>query len=186
MIAAYLRERFRLAVFVPVSVAIAASAGGPGLGSLAVDAAFALLLLAEFRLRDDLADRDADASVHAGRVIVRARSLTSFRLFAAALAIANLSVCTMRSGEWIAVPLLLALHVVLAALYSQRTARTFGGDQLLLVKYPAFVLIVAASHCLEAPLPVAIGAAVVYAAASIYEAWHDPASPAAALLGGRS
>ena len=54
MIAAYLRERFRLAVFVPVSVAIAASAGGPGLGSLAVDAACALLLLAEFRLRDDL------------------------------------------------------------------------------------------------------------------------------------
>ena len=38
----------------------------------------------------------------------------------------------------------------------------------------------------ESPLPIAAAAAALYAAASLYEAWHDPASPVASLLGGRS
>jgi 4-hydroxybenzoate polyprenyltransferase len=188
MIAAYLRDRFRPAVFVPVATAIAAaaSAGRPGALRLAADVGFALLLLAEFRIRDDLADRDNDAISHPQRVMVRAASVTPFQLLAGSLAAANVLICTVRSGAWIAVPALLALHATLAALYSGRTRRTFAGDQLLLAKYPAFVLILAASRVLESPLPIAVAAGLVYAAASLYEAWHDPASPAAALIGGRS
>jgi hypothetical protein len=90
------------------------------------------------------------------------------------------------SAATISLPVLLALHAVLAVLYLTRSRRTIGGDQLLLAKYPAFVLIVAGARVATAPLAVAAGALVVYAAVSLYEAWHDPASPLAALLGGRS
>ena len=67
-----------------------------------------------------------------------------------------------------------------------RDGRTVVGDQLLLSKYPAFVLILAGERLLSSPLAVLLCAAAVYAAASAYEAWHDPVSPLAHLIGGRS
>jgi hypothetical protein len=188
MIAAYARERFRPVVFVPLAivVALAASAGHYALGRVALDASFALLLLAEFRLWDDLADRRGDAASHPGRVLVRAGSIVSFILVCIALGVANVVRSMVAQAMPVSLPVLLALHIALALRYTLRRERTVAGDQLLLAKYPAFVVIVAGSRALEATMSVSVAALLIYGAASLYEAWHDPASPVAALLGGRS
>ena len=73
MVVNYLRERFRLRLFIPLALLIAAAAIVPPASwtSFAIDFAVALLLLAQFRMWDDLADRGRDRIEHPGRVLVR-------------------------------------------------------------------------------------------------------------------
>lgn len=189
MIAAYFRERFRPVVFVPVAAIIAAASRvstGIEPWTLAEDIGFALLLLLQFRLWDDLADRHTDGIRHPERVLARAPSTRRFVLLCTALAFVTTGLAALRDDTALAVSSLVALQAALGLWYALRSRRSIAGDQLLLAKYPAFVLIVAGGRAAEAPLTTAIAAAAIYAAASIYEAWHDPASPAATLLGGRS
>ena len=187
MIAAYFRERFPVRVFVPLAAGLALAASGGSFDALrfAEDACAALLLLAEFRLLDDLADRRSDSETHPGRVLVNAPTIRPFLWVCVLLFAANLGI-SVAIATTLSLPVLLALHAALSAWYLTRTRRTIGGDQLLLAKYPAFVVIVAGPRIATAPLSIAAGALAVYAAVSLYEAWHDPASPLAALLGGRS
>jgi 4-hydroxybenzoate polyprenyltransferase len=143
-------------------------------------------LLAEFRLWDDLADRETDAASHPNRVLVRAASILPFVAVTIALAVLNLVMAMPSGGIPISLVTLITVHFALGFWYARRRPRTLAGDQLLLAKYPAFVVIVAGSRALDATLVVAVAALLIYTAASIFEAWHDPASPGAALLGGRS
>lgn len=188
MIRAYLAERFRPAVFLPLAaaLAVAAAAGRYDVTRLAVDVLFGLLLLAEFRVWDDLADRGADAVTHPGRVIVRASSTHPFAGLWLALAFVNLVVCAVLRGVGVSMALLVLLHAAFAVWYSRRMSRTIAGDQLLLAKYPAFVLIIAGPRLFASPATVALAAAAIYIGASAYEAWHDPVSPLGAIFGGRS
>lgn len=188
MIAAWLRERFRPVRFVPIAVVIATAASAPApieLWRLWQDSLIVLLLLLQFRLWDDLADRSADAATQPHRVLVKTRSTRPFVALCLALALVNIGLAT-RAESALAVSTLLTLNVALGLWYGLRSRRSITGDQLLLAKYPAFVLIVAAERAVAAPLTSAVAAAAIYSAASIYEAWHDPASPVAAALGGRS
>ena len=188
MIAAWLRERFRPVTFVPIAVVIATAASAPApieLQRLLQDSLIALLLLLQFRLWDDLADRSADAATQPHRVLVKARSTRPFVTLCLALALVNMGLAT-RAESTLAVSTLLTLNVALGLWYGLRSRRSIAGDQLLLAKYPAFVVVVAGDRAVAAPLTTAIVAAVIYSAASIYEAWHDPASPVATTLGGRS
>jgi hypothetical protein len=188
MIAAYCLERLRPVVFVPLAavVAIAAAGGRYDLARLAVDAIAAALLLAEFRLWDDLADRPADAVAHPRRIIVTAPSTLPFVRLCVTLAVVNLGASIVRDGAGPSLAALILLHAALGAWYSRRTVRTVAGDQLLLAKYPLFVLIVAGARLFSAPMAIALSAAALYVAASVYEAWHDPVSPLGTLIGGRS
>ena len=188
MMGSYFRERFRLTVFVPVAAWIALGAAGGTFHPLrlAADACFAALLLAEFRLWDDLADRRSDALTHPGRVLVRAQSVRPFIVLGGVLFALNLLICVAMARSRMSLAVFVTLHAALGVLYAVRARRTIAGDQLLLAKYPAFVVIVAGARTLDASLPIAGAAVATYAAASVYEAWHDPASPVAALLGGRS
>lgn len=188
MIAAYLRERFRPGQFGLVAAVIAAAAATGELAPARFlqDAAFSLMLLLQFRVWDDIADREADRLAHPHRVLVAAASPAPLVRLCVALAAANVSIAWIRHEAAIALVVLAALHVSLGAWYALRSRRSTLGDQLLLAKYPAFVAIVGAGRAADAPLPLAFGAAAVYVAASFYEVWHDPASPLAARLGGRT
>lgn len=188
MITAYLCERFRPKVFVPLAmvIAAAAAAGSVELARLGFEAAFALLLLAEFRLWDDLADRRADRATHPDRVLVRRASVRRFIALVMALALVNVTIAFVRDGLALSLWTILALHVALALWYARRSGRTLAGDQLLLAKYPAFVVIVAGARTVTDPLTIGLAAGVLYAAVSVYEAWHDPSSPVGLLIGGRS
>ena len=185
MISAYLRERFPPSLYLPLAVAIAgasAAAATPRWRGFVFDVVFALLLLAQFRLWDDLADRTTDARVHPDRVLVRTADLSQPVAFCGALGILNICVAVWRDASGLAIATLAALNAALAVWYLARHGASAAGDQLLLAKYPAFVLIVAGERTLAAPWPVAGAAVLIYAAACAYEVWHDPDGPLARLV----
>ena len=186
MVIPYLRERFQLALYVPLAALIAILA--TGFTALAGSAVFALLLLLQFRLWDDLADRSRDAVLHPGRVLVRAVDVTPAIALCLALAVLNVCLAVWRDASGIAVAVLAAVDATFAAWYLARKDRTALGDHLLLAKYPAMVAIVAGARLTAAPVPILTGAAVLYIAVCVYEAWHDRTSPLARYLhlGGQS
>ena len=179
MLAAYLAERFSARLFVPLALALAlaASAGDLSAGVLAVDAGFALMLLAQFRSWDDLADRGRDAVSHPDRVIVQAASVAPIVGFSGALAILNICLAIERDPSGMAITVLTALIFALGTWYAVRTGRTAAGDHLLLSKYPAMVVVIAGARVLSQPFFVLGSALALYLAVCAYEAWHDPASP---------
>lgn len=190
MVVDYLRERFRTRVFVPLALLIGAAASAPPAAwtGYALDAGFALLLLAQFRVWDDLADRGRDAVAHPTRVLVRAAAVTQVVAFCGALAVLNICLAVWHDASGIAVGVLAALDAALGAWYLARTGRTAAGEHLLLAKYPAMIVIVAGARVFDAPIQVLSMASVLYLAVCAYEVLHDPASPLARGLsiGGHS
>ena len=188
MIVAYLRERFPLSFFAPLAMilALCATGGSADWLVLGVTAINALCLLAQFRIWDDVADRHADSITHPHRVLVTATGRNSVLVLGIALLAVNVAIAAQRDTALLPLVGLAILHAALGCHYLFRDGRTILGDQLLLSKYPAFVLILAGERLLSSPLAVVLSAAAVYVAASAYEAWHDPVSPLAHLLGGRS
>jgi hypothetical protein len=186
MITAYFKERFRPVLYFPLAIvlAIAASAGRYDAATLLYDVATTLLLLAQFRLWDDLADRPADTIRHPERVLVNAPSADPFVRRCVALAFVNTALSVVRDESGISVLVLGILHAALGAWYLHRSGRSLPGDQLRLAKYPAFVLIVAGARLMESPAVVTLSAAAIYLVALAYEAWHDPASPIRGIRAG--
>ena len=181
MVTAYLRERFHLRLFGPLAVAIGVGASGVRLdwASVVVDSGFALLLLAQFRLWDDLADRARDGVEHPDRVLVRAREVTPAIAFCGALAVLNICIAVWRSGTAVAV--LGGLNVAAGVWYLSAGSKdpAYGRTHaayipVLLTKYPAFVFVVAGGRLADAPLPILASAAALYVVVCAYEAWHDP------------
>ena len=178
MIAAWFRERFTLHLFVPLAVIIGLAASG-GSSAAFADCGFALLLLAQFRLWDDLADRATDTLTHPRRVLARAPDVAPAIAFCGALAVLNICVAVWRDGSGVAVSLLALVDGLLGAWYlSPRSASAL----LPLLKYPAMLAIVAGGRIATAPVHIAVTAAVLYAAVCAYEAWHDPSGPVARRL----
>lgn len=173
MIGAWFLERFTLHLFVPLAVVIGLVASGAS-RSVFADAGFALLLLVQFRLWDDLADRSADAIGHPERVLVRAPSVTGAIAFCGALAVLNICLAVWRDGSGLAVATLALLDGLLAAWYLSRRSLSAW---LPLVKYPVMLAVVAGGRIAAVPLQMLVAAAVLYAAVCAYEAWHDPNGP---------
>ena len=188
MLMPYLRERFHVRMYAPLALAIAVGAWAHAATweRYALDAGFALLLLAQFRIWDDLADRSADAITHPGRVLVRTASVTQAIAFCGMLAVLNICLAVWRDGSGVAVAVLAALDVALGSWYLARTARTAAGEHLVLAKYPAMVVIVAGARAFEAPVQVLSAATVLYLAVCAYEVWHDPTGPLGLSIGGHS
>ena len=188
MIAAWLRERFPLHVFATVSGAIAIAAAGADFDTARLTTAFAaaLLLVLQFRLWDDLADRRTDRVRHPDRVTARAASIAPLGWLCLALATANALVAAGSTAPRLSLGVLVALHLMMGAWYLLRRARTALGDHILLSKYPAFVCVLSGGRLLESPVLVLGTALVIYVAACVYEAAHDPVSPLAHYVGGRS
>jgi hypothetical protein len=173
---AYLVERARPQVVLPLAASIAGLAHLAGRrGDFRLDTLIALLLIAQFRLWDDLADIDRDRVAHPDRVLSRTTALERYVATCALLACANLvlarwCVSTTSAG------LLLLLNAAVAAWYVMRPAhRSVFGDLFLLLKYPIFVVILQAGWPLT-PLE-AFAALSIYAAACVFEVWHDVSSP---------
>jgi 4-hydroxybenzoate polyprenyltransferase len=188
MLMAYAAERLPLRLLVPVATLLAlasAMAGWPGAAAFAADAGIALLLFMQFRLWDDLADRHRDRVRHPDRTLCGAASPLPIVWACLALAVVNLAIASARGG--VAFWTLAGFHLALGGFYLLRGRRTAVADHLLLVKYPALVLVLAGPRAAAAPVATAGAMTAVYLAACAYEAWHDPASPLAAHLpGGRS
>lgn len=183
LFAAYLAERFHPAVFVPAIalhavLALWAAEAEPTAARLAAAAGLVAPLLLQFRLWDDLEDRDRDRAAHPERVLVAAPP-APFRRALLAIGLGNLIVIAAAPAAATlsaAAPAALAvLDVVFFAAYRlrARVSDRFWRFGVLLSKYPAFIGIVAmAAGAARAPR-LALAMAAMYAAANGYEALHD-------------
>ena len=172
---AYCRERLPLHVYLPLAcgLALVAHPRSQDATSFAINTTLAWLLIAATRLWDDLADREHDAVLHPERTLVRGDSIAAYKAACVCLALATAAMVLLRPGANVAGPILLALYATLATLYTWRTRRSAVSETIVLSKYAAFVLVIAADGIGGATL---ITALMVCAAACAYEAWHDPRS----------
>ena len=167
-IGAWRATRLPLARYLPLSFLLAWAACGSAAASARGIAAAALAfgLVTQCRLWDDLADRARDRRAHPERVLAQARSVEPFVLavvvlggaHALALAVLNGPLHALGAG---------ALFAGFAAWYRWHTRRGSAHALVLLLKYPAFVLLLAA----PGTWPLA-AAAVVYGALCAFE-WLD-------------
>jgi 4-hydroxybenzoate polyprenyltransferase len=184
----YWAERFPLPLVVGVALllGVAGQAGGSrSVSTFLADVLLAFMLFAQFRILDDLADRQRDAHLHPERVLVRTKSVRPICAVTLVLGTATLAALLFREPSP-AGPIggYLLLIVVLSGWYAARGARSLFGDHLLLAKYPVFVWIIATSGT-EHRTPgssaqLALSMVATYLAACVYEARHDDRSPAAA------
>jgi len=181
MLTAYVAERLPARLMLPLAGVLALAAAGGGWHSartLAADAGLALLLVAQFRVWDDLADRERDARARPHRVLVCAASVTPAVHLCVGLSAIGLTWTAIRDGGASSLAILVALNVVLAVWYARRGPRTAAGDHVLLAKYPAIVLVTAGARAAANPAGVLLAAAAVYLGACVYEACHDRTGPA--------
>src|SRR5438034_7604770 len=124
MVPAYLHERFQLRIFGPAAFGIVVAAGWAGTaaitpGTLAIATACSILLLLQFRLWDDLEDRDRDAATHPERLMVRTPAAW-YRRALTSLALANVALCGI--GGWPSAVEIALLNLVFSVAY-RRTRR---------------------------------------------------------------
>jgi len=182
----YLTERVRPAVFLPVLAgiwvaALWASGGEGNAGRQTLALLLLAFLLLQFRLWDDLEDVEHDRRVHPDRVLVRT-STRPFRGLLAALVVAALAVAAVAGPAVVAT--LTTLDVLFLVAY--RLVRTRVPDlvwrfPVLLLKYPAFVLLSAMAAGITRPDPrLAAAMLAAMAGACLYELLHDQRHPTGA------
>jgi hypothetical protein len=176
MVAEYLRERVPLRVFGPVAIGLlaAASWASPGpVAALAVAAALDALLLLQFRLWDDLEDRERDRITHPHRVLVRADAAPLRKM------VFLLGATSVAIAASVASPAAMGLTLLNAGFHAAyRGARRRISDRrwrfsILLVKYPIFVTVLATVTGTPRPGRLVVAAAVSYLVACAYEILHD-------------
>ena len=163
--------RWRVAALAVLIVGLAFIVDAPrdALDALA-RAGLGLLLIAQFRLWDDLADRAYDSVHHAARVLPRSQATAWFWMVFVLLALVAAAAITALRGGPAALQIYLGLMVLLALVYHgpMRLPR-FIRVQLVLLKYPTFVvLLVAPGFSFRALLAGAVG----YFVLSVLE-WYD-------------
>jgi len=179
LFASYLRERFRLTVFGPaialhVSSIMWANDTAPTARTVIQSAGLITLMMIQFRLWDDLEDRERDRLQHPERLLVHTETTPFWRVLAA---LALLNVAWMAaSGSRVAMIGLVLLN--LTFWFAYRRVRPQISDfiwrfQVLLFKYPAFVVLVAAAWGASRVGRLAAAAVVIYASACVYEALHQ-------------
>ena len=167
-VAAWRASRLPLARFMPLALLIAGAAASHAdraLQETLIRFPVAFLLVAQFRLWDDIVDRARDRLHHPDRVLTDVDAIGAFLLTATLLGVVNVTAVALLNGAGPMVGLLM-LHALLAAWYGLRTKRDLWHAHALLLKYPAFVLILSTE---PASLPVAAGAALIYAAMCMFE-----------------
>jgi hypothetical protein len=161
-------------VFVPAIVLHAAAASfatESAWPAFATAIGLMTLLFVAFRLWDDLEDADRDRVAHPDRLLPRASRDVFLALAAALVIVAGLLVARRAEA--------LAGHVLLygASWAGYRLVRPHVADLVwrygfLLLKYPAFVWLVAITVGRPAPARLAAATVAAYLAACLYEAWH--------------
>jgi 4-hydroxybenzoate polyprenyltransferase len=167
----YRRERFPWRVFGPVA-AVLTVAAMPAPSDIPLAFASVVLVLFQFRLWDDLADLGFDRIHHPHRVLPQLSRASWFYGLVIAAGLAD-SVLLLLLGRPIAPFLLLCgTGLLWYACVPGRARLTLLGRHVLLLKYPAFVWLIAASH----PPQLFVSMSIVFVSCAIYEVLHDRAA----------
>jgi 4-hydroxybenzoate polyprenyltransferase len=180
LVARYLAERARPAVFVPLALLIAETAwlAAPGterdIASFGTCAMQALLLVLALRIWDDLQDRARDAARHPERVAVRARRTAPLVALGAALALGGALSLVGGSVPLSRVGILVATVVGLAVWYRARPSKPSRlAGVVVLAKYPAIAIALAPGLGGLTALRAAAAAGTLYLIACTYEYLED-------------
>jgi hypothetical protein len=175
----YLRERFRPAIFGPaialhVTAALWANGTAATVKTIVQAAALITLLMIQFRLWDDLEDCERDRLQHPDRLLTRMET-APFRRALVVLSLLNVALVTAGSSR-IALAGLALLDLIFWLAY--RRIRPQIPDfvwrfQILLFKYPVFVVLAAAAGSPPKTGRLTTAALGVYACACAYEALHE-------------
>jgi 4-hydroxybenzoate polyprenyltransferase len=172
----YVVERFSPVVFVPAIGLLATAAWAPSIShslvTLAQAVALMTLLVGEFRVWDDLEDRDLDRQRHPDRVMA-AGPATPFWCLTAVLGVAA---ATMLAATPAALAGLTALHA--GMFWAYRRLRPGVTDRVwrygvLPLKYAAFVVLVSRALGEVSPVAVAVAGGLSYVGACAYEIRSD-------------
>lgn len=168
-------------VYLPLAAFLCTAAAiGPPVfpwGSVAAAMLPALLLLLQFRLLDDLADRHIDAVEHPDRVLPASDSITKFAWLVVIAATVNSAIVVV-FGTLLHLAVLVALNLVLLAWYGWLRAylrHPLLHSHVVLLKYPAFVFVLSGIIAAGSPAHPVYSMLVTYCALCIYEILHDPA-----------
>ncbi len=155
----------------------AALAGAKQIGALPSAAALALayVLVFQFRLWDDLNDRDRDRERHPERVLVQAVSLAPFNALLLCLFGLNLlGIAWLSDGgaATLAFVLLNAIYLVWYRWRRDDLDPTLSAH-VVLIKYPAFVYLLNTALAPIDPVPLSLSTLTVFLCFAIYEILHD-------------
>ena len=166
-IGAWRAQRLPLVRFGLLALLLAGAACGSVIASARGLAfvALALSLVAQCRLWDDLVDRERDRSSHPERLLAAGEAPGPFVTAVLVLAAANALALGLLRG-WTHALGAAVLFAALALWYRGHRARGLVHAHVLLLKYPAFVLLLAASPLETRTLTAAL---VVYAAMCAFE-----------------
>jgi hypothetical protein len=172
---AYLRERYPLRRFLPLAVFLALT-GQAGASSwepvrLAHGVLLALGLVLQFRLWDDLESLPEDRVEHPGRVLCQARSLLPFQLLLGTTATLTTALLLSSPRALLGYAALCALGLVWYRWLSPRLSRGAVAAHGLLLKYPAFVVLLHLATG-EGVLPPLVPG-LIYLGFCVYELLHD-------------
>lgn len=156
----YLCTRFPVVQFVPLAVFIAAAGLAPAppgpLSEWVMAAALALILVLQFRLWDDIADRERDCESHPERVICQTRNIKPFLVAALSLTVLSGLLLAWYHGQNTRSAAYLLLCVTLFAWYRLRPTPTASGllnSMLVLLKYPVIAWLISTPGAVsDAPL----------------------------------
>jgi hypothetical protein len=183
IVVAYLRQRARLRLLVPLSILLAVAGrlfvapSTAGVSAMAIATFQALGLVLAFRIWDDIEDRDVDRVRRPDRVLVAAPTTAPFRALGVALAIASiipLLILAFALRRLAAISLAAVLLSIWYGVRSHDGRRHALGEHLLAVKYPLISYSVAPELPSEAVTwRIAVILAVVYGLICVYEYADD-------------
>jgi len=192
LVVRYLAERSRPRMLGPLALVLAAvglliaPSSGVSVARYVLSAAQALLLVLAFRVWDDLADRERDATEHPRRVMVTDRRTTPFVALGMALAVAAIEPIVFATDAQRRITALAIAGVCLAIWYNARRSPFASplGEHVVLIKYPAIAFAVAPGalsfDTRTAALRAAATLASLYLLLCVYESFDDPALRASA------
>jgi 4-hydroxybenzoate polyprenyltransferase len=176
----YVRSRFPLWAYVPLALFlwIAGLAGGRPAGGADVAYGFGLAcsLLFQFRLWDDLADRERDEKERPGRVLIPTTHRVSFHTLALLAFLLNIVLILLRVGLSVKLLAFLLLSAALLTWYRFRprwSANPILEYHVVLAKYPVFAYLLSEGSTQAHALTLLASMAVVYLCFCIYEVLHD-------------
>ena len=169
----YRCERFPLRIFALVAVVLTLAAFVEGIPhdwfEVLLSWMASVLLLLQFRIWDDLGDRNHDAVHHPDRVLSRCHQVSAFYLLVAFTGLSNWIVFRLLGHSAIPFLLICVPAFFWYMLFDETSRRSIAGRHVLLLKYPAFVWLIAPSH----PPELISSMAIVYLSGAIYELLHD-------------
>ena len=181
LIYAYWRERYRVSVFLPFSILLAAAgaaAGGrlPSVRDAVISCVLAYTLVLVFRICDDLADLNSDRLRHPDRVLVQASSVTPIVVLASIIAAGDILLMLRQPHSGARIAVFSAISLFLTLWYYSRArlrAGPLASAHVVLIKYPVIALLTCVRWD-EMSQHTAIPAfGTIYLGLCIYEQVHD-------------